>query len=376
MKKIFYIITKSNWGGAQLYVYNLATHLKSERFEPTVIAGGSGELSTRLQSASIPYISLPSLERDINLRGDLDTLKDLMRLFRAERPDIIHLNSSKIGIIGALAGRIAGVPKIIFTAHGWPFNEPRGFLWRLSIRFASYLTSLLATNTVVIHQRDLRETRYWFIARKKVSLIHSGVGENPYFSKIEAREKIEALVGKPRNYFSSKIIVGNIAELHRNKGLVYAISAIKLLPAHYIYVIFGEGEERALLEKMVKVQGLTDRVFLPGFVSSGSKFMKGFDVFLFPSVKEGLSFTILEAGLAGLPVVATDVGGTPDIIKNKFSGILVPAKNPELLSKAILELTEKPDIAKEYGEQLQASVLKDFDLEKMLQETTTLYLKP
>lgn len=375
MKKIFYIITKSNWGGAQLYVYNLATNLKDSQFGVAVVAGGEGELFRRLEPFAIQTISLPSLGRDINLRGDLQTFRDLVALFKKEKPDIIHLNSSKIGILGALAGRASGVPKIIFTAHGWPFNESRGLLWRLAIKFASYLTALLSTTTIVIHKRDLAETRFWPFTKRKITLIHSGIGENFYYSKSEAREHLLALIGKPANFFDDKIILGNVAELHKNKGLSYAIEALCKLPANFIYIVLGEGEQRAHLQKIIEKNNLSGRVFLPGFIPSAPQLVKGFDIFLFPSVKEGLSFTLLEAGLAGLPVVATNVGGTVDIIESGVSGLLTPPRNPALLTEAVLKLHSNSQVAQEYGQFLKNSVLTKFDLERMLTETTHLYLE-
>jgi glycosyltransferase involved in cell wall biosynthesis len=268
-----------------------------------------------------------------------------------------------------------GVPKIIFTAHGWPFNEPRNFIWRLSIFIASYLTSLLATETIVIHRRDFVATRYWPFVQKKIALIHSGIGENFYLSRLEAREKLANLIGKPTTFFEDKVLLGNVAELHFNKGLLYGLRAMEFLPANFIYIILGDGDERAVLEKFINESKLTDRVFLPGFVSSASVLMKGFDIFLFPSVKEGLSFTILEAGLAGLPVVATDVGGTPDIIESRVSGILVPPKNPKALSKAVLALKDDHTSALRLGHNLQQKVITAFNLEKMLKTTISHYLK-
>jgi glycosyltransferase involved in cell wall biosynthesis len=374
MKKLFYIVTKSSWGGAQLYVYNLATNVRRDAFTVTVIAGGDGELFTRMKLVSIATLSLPYLDRDIKLSDDVRTYRGLVRLFKKEKPDIIHLNSSKIGVLGALAGRIAGVPKIIFTAHGWPFYEPRNLLWRTVITFASYLTVLLSTETIVIHQKDKSATSYWPFVQRKITLIYSGIGESFYFTKTEAKGKIAALIGVPMQFFEGKIILGNIAELHRNKGLLYAISAISLLPKNIIYIILGEGEQRVELEKLIQDKNLSDRVFLPGFVAFGSQVMKGFDIILFPSLKEGLPYTLLEAGLASLPVIATKVGGIPDLITDRVSGLLTNIKNSRSLSEGVLDLVENPQKRAKYGQSLKGTVLTSFDLKQMLKKTISLYL--
>ncbi len=124
-RKILLVVTKGNWGGAQRYVYDLATELPVDQFEPVVVAGAGHALPTRLAAAGIRTIALPKLERDINWRQEAATLAALVKIFWRERPSVVHLNSSKIGGLGALAARLALVPRIIFTAHGWPFHEAR-----------------------------------------------------------------------------------------------------------------------------------------------------------------------------------------------------------------------------------------------------------
>jgi len=133
--KIFYLITKGNFGGAQRYVYELASSLPTSDYEVSVILGEGETLAKKLAEKNIRTIRLPELGRDINLGGDWSVFWSLYRIFRRERPDIIHLNSSKIGGLGSLAGRLAGVKKIIFTGHGWPFNEKRPWLQKKIISF-------------------------------------------------------------------------------------------------------------------------------------------------------------------------------------------------------------------------------------------------
>ena len=131
-KKILFVITKSNWGGAQRYVYDLATHLPKEEFEVAVAFGGTGEvgasaglLEVRLREAGVRIIFLTTFARDIGILREFSAFFELLRTIRAENPDVLHLNSSKAGGLGALSGRIAGLRRIIFTAHGFAPNELR-----------------------------------------------------------------------------------------------------------------------------------------------------------------------------------------------------------------------------------------------------------
>jgi len=149
-KKILYVITKSNWGGAQRYVYDLATHAKERGFTVLVACGSTGELTERLEKKDIPLRIIPSLGRNVRIFKELHAFFALLFLFRKERPDIIHLNSSKVGAMGGLAGRIARVPKILFTAHGWAFNEERTLFSRIIIAFIHYLTVFFSHQTIAV----------------------------------------------------------------------------------------------------------------------------------------------------------------------------------------------------------------------------------
>src|SRR4051812_28358025 len=117
--KILFAVTKGNWGGAQKYVYDLATSLPPADFEVSAMFGESGELKKRLDEKQIPVHSISALSRDIKIWSDLKAFGQIYQILRRERPDVLHLNSPKMGLLGALAGRLVGVKKIIYTSHGW-----------------------------------------------------------------------------------------------------------------------------------------------------------------------------------------------------------------------------------------------------------------
>lgn len=378
--KILYCITKSVWGGAGKYVLELATALPKNDFDATVVLGGTGILTQALDSAGIRAISLPSLERDISFSKDFQVFKELLATFKKEKPDIVHLNSSKIGGLGALAGRIAGVPKIIFTAHGWAFNENRNLPSKVAIWLASWMTVLLSTKTIVINSRDLKQAKHFPFCGKKVELIYNGVKKTEAITtKENATQLLINLVAKiyPTHSLKNKEIIGNIAELHKNKGIIYALKAISKLPKiildKIVFVVFGDGEERNDLELFVKNNDLQKNVVFIGFDDTVLACISAFDIFIFPSIKEGLPYAILEAGLAKLPVIATNVGGIPDIIENEKNGLLVPSKNPEEIKVALIELIGNKEKAKRLGEELHKKIISDFGFDKMLQKTIEVY---
>ncbi len=325
-KKVLFVITKSNWGGAQRYVYDLATSLSKDTFEVGVVFGQPGLLAKKLDAERITTYPILSLQRDVSLGTDVKSFFELLRLFRTVKPDIVHLNSSKAGGIGALAARLAGVPKIIFTAHGWPFWEQRNPLSRALIYFFSWLTALLSHAVIVVSDYDMRVAQKMpFIGRKTIR-IYNGIDSHLVLGSGE----------KIRNVFPPGVrITGTIGELTKNKNQISLIEQAKDNPEMYAAIV-GEGEERPRLEAKIKEYGLEKRVKLFGFIPA-VEVLRGFDEFTLPSIKEGLPYVLLEAKLASLPFVFT----------NRVGGV---------------------------GEILDAKNMDDFSLEKMMQKTISLYL--
>ena len=132
--KIIYGITKSNFGGAQRYVFELATEMKQQGHDVAVLCGGKETLVNKLKEVGIKVISLDEMQRDILVDQDFSSFFKILKVLRSEKPDIFHINSSKMGGLGGLAGRFARVKKIIFTSHGWAFNEPRPVWQKIIIK--------------------------------------------------------------------------------------------------------------------------------------------------------------------------------------------------------------------------------------------------
>src|SRR3989344_6674363 len=184
-KKIFFVITKASWGGAQHYVYDLITALSKTEFEASVVFGQPGLLALKLKEAGITTKPILSLERNVSFFTDIESFFEFFRLFWKERPDVVHLNSSKAAGVGALAARLAGVPRIIFTAHGWAFWEQRNPISRGLIYIFSWLTALLAHEIIVVSDYDLRVAKKMpFIAHKTVC-IYNGIDLHMQFGSGE-----------------------------------------------------------------------------------------------------------------------------------------------------------------------------------------------
>lgn len=362
-KKVLYVITKSNWGGAQRYVYDLATNLP-EDYEPVVAAGGCGRLAERLKEKGVRFVEVPSLARDVSVGNDIRAFWELYKLYRHERPWLVHLNSSKAGGVGAAAGRLARVPRVVFTVHGWAFNEPVPALAKLFRWVASLATILLAHRVISVSHFD----RIHAPLGLETKTVHNGIPPLDFLPRAEARSRLIDMAQIPADSF----IIGTLAELHKNKGIDILLEATAITKDSHV-IVLGEGEERHTLQELINMYGIEERVHMVGFVDNAARLMKGFDIFVLPSRKEGLSYTILEAGAAGLPVVSTIVGGTPEMIEDQLSGILVPPYEAAALADALNELQQSPNTRARLGEALKLRVDRYFALRGMVKHTLDVY---
>jgi glycosyltransferase involved in cell wall biosynthesis len=338
-----------------------------------VALGGNGTLATMLQNAGIRVITLNEMHNGTSLKQAGRAVKELWRVVRAEKPNILHLNSSIAGLLGALTGRIARVPQILFTAHGWAFNEDRPLWQRVLIKFFHYLTVLLSHRTIAVSSAIVNQMN-WPGVQSRMKIINPGRTIGPMYARDEARTKIVDFCPALSSSIADTWLVC-IAELHPIKRHTILLTAmaelIKIRPQTRL-IIIGEGKMREAIEEQIITLGLSSHVFLLGNIVEAARFLKAFDLFVLVSKSESYGYVIHEAGLAMVPVVATDVGGIPDIIKNKADGILIQPDSVMELVSAIKTTLSSPELTALRTEALYQKLSKR-TVSVMTQETTYLY---
>lgn len=368
--RIAYLITKSNFGGAQRYVYDLASHMPPDA-EAVVLCGESGHgnqaglLVSKLAYAGVRVVTLRELRRDIGIT-DVFALYRLWKVIRAENPNVLHLNSSKAGALGALAGRLARVPKIIFTSHGWAFNEKRGKIWQTFAWLASVATILLSHKVICVSTFDRNQFRGWFFEKKLVGIRNAPAAQN-YIDRDDARPNLVP----HSNLYANDIWVGSMSELNQNKNIELALRAVAKARdqgCEIFYAIVGDGEDRYALEDLAKQLKIDQNVKFLGFVTDGPKLMKAFDIFLLPSRKEGMPYVLLEAQKAGVPILASNVGGIPEIIHDGDNGLLFQSENLSQLTEALVRLCKDQELRARFS---RVTAPEYFEI--MLRETFVQY---
>lgn len=379
-KTILYMITQSELGGAGIYVLDLAKYLKNDY--NVVICygeqGDAGELAKLAKELDIDHYVIENLVREINYKKDWKAFWYIVKLIRAIKPDILHLNSSKISILGSFAGKFCGVKNIIYTAHGWVFNEKiEQKKKNLYIKLERF-TAKFKHKIICVSQFDYKAALHNKIcAKKKLTVIHNGIKEPLFVDRQEARR----IIGKKikidfENY--NGLLLGSVGNLYKNKGFGFLINATKILVDNGIdvkTVIIGEGTERMELVNWITQLRIEKNVFLAGRIAGASQLLKAFDIYACSSTKEGLSYTLIEAMMAQLPIVATSVGGNGELISHKKTGLIVKPETAKDLASGIITLFNSPDIAHSYASSARKNALKKFSIDRMLKETKNIYLK-
>ncbi|MBI4120116.1 MAG: glycosyltransferase family 4 protein [Parcubacteria group bacterium] len=379
-KKLIFVITQGVVGGAQKYVFDLARYFSGRvDYEVSVAVGGDpeGDLFKRLAIEKIQTYHLKSLSREVSLVGDLLTVLDLIKLLRRNRPDVVHLNSSKMGLLGGLAAFVARVPRVVFTAHGWVFKEDMSRLARFAATCLSWLAAGFQDRIICVSRDDFNlALKYKIAPPRKLFVIYNGLPQSAFLPRHEARPQIAQLIRRPVS--NSAFMLVNLGRLYATKGLAYLVEAVKelkeKLPGEDIVaIVFGDGPERNNIQLLITNYQLQDSVFLVGDIAEASKYLSAFDAMVISSVKEGFPYAVLEAGIAGIPVVSTNVGGMGEAIENGKSGILVEPKNPPALARAVADLIDNPALARKLAAGLKKSTAGRFDFETMAEKTDWVY---
>jgi len=371
--KVIYLITKSNWGGAQRYVYDLATTLDPEHYEVSVVVGGEGVLIDKLHEAGIATFSLAHLNRDISLTQEVRLLRELWTRLRREQPDVLHVNSSKAGLLGCLLGRLAGVPRVVFTAHGWAFNEDRPAIQKFLFKLFHWLTVLLSHQTIAV-SHAIKQQMNWPLVQNKLMVIHHGRTILNFVNRLDARAVLCA-AHPPLSDYQADVWLLIIAELHPIKQHQQLFAAIERIIVEYPrvrLVCIGDGELRAELQTYINDHNLSQHVFLVGAITEAATLLKAADLFILPSRSESYGYVVHEAGLAGVPVIASNVGGITDIVHDGVDGTLFNSGDQQQLTTAITQFLDNPTSSQTMSHTLQTK-LADRTVKAMVTATSKVY---
>lgn len=367
-RKAIHVITRLDYGGSAKNTMLTALGHDREQFEPVVVAGYPGDWDAqggqaateencrRLDKAGVRWMLLPSLTREVHLLKDMQALWQLISLFRREQPALVHTHTSKAGVLGRVAAWCARVPVIVHTPHGHVFyghfGPVRSWLFLQIERVLSAITDRLIALTDAERQdhldRDVGKA-------DRFAVVPSGI-DRERFGRARAQGKQQPdWFGCP----PEALVVGSVGWLTDIKGHEYLIEAVAKLkqdfPALHL-VIIGSGDRHDALLQQAELVGLRDAVHLLGHRDDIEACLAGMDLFVLPSLNEGMGRALVEAMVAGLPVIASRVGGIPSVISHERTGLLVPPCDAGALAEALRRLLDRPEWATQLGVAASRSV--------------------
>jgi glycosyltransferase involved in cell wall biosynthesis len=352
-RRILILVTLAEVGGAQTYVALLVPGLVEE-YDVTVAAWGPGPLRAAVESAGARYVPLHHVRRAVSPWHDPLGLIELVRLCRRLRPDIVHANSSKAGILGRLAAKIAGVPVRIFTVHGWAFAQYHGLAATLYL-WLDRLVRPLTTSFICVSE----QTRNAGLAARTCGRDSTTVIPNAVDVAAAPRA---ALDGDPPRVVS----VGRLKEPKDFVGLVRALAKVH---APFSAAIIGEGPDRPHVEAAAgSVELLGERTDVLAQLAAS-------DIFVLWSNSEGMPMSVAEAMAVGLPIVASAVGGIPELVEDGVTGVLVAKGDEAALSTALNRLLEDPELRHGLGAAGRERAVARFDVPRFRAAHLELYRK-
>ncbi len=384
-RTVIHIITRLDRGGsAQNTMLTVLGHDRMQ-YEPVVIAGHPGswdaqggmvateEQCRRLEKEGISYIIMPSLVRPVSPWNDLCAVWTLVGILRAKRPAIVHTHTSKAGVIGRVAAWFARVPVIVHTPHGHVFyghfGRMKSWLFLQIERALCRVTSMLVALTSA--ERDDHLERAVGCA-DRFAVIPSGIDVERFRrARVAGRQ-----VPQGFNCSTDATIVGSIGWLTDIKGhrvLVEAVGYLKdEFPGLHAVIVGSGGQHHALLAQADSL-GVRDRIHLVGHRDDIEQCLAGMDCFVFPSLNEGMGRALIEAMAAGLPVVASRVGGIPAIVRHEENGLLVEAGDGRALSEALRRILGDPQLADRLGRNASRTIGDAFGVQAMVDAVESVY---
>ncbi len=364
--KILHIITDSNIGGAGIYVLNLLPQFDPKLYD-VKIACPNGYLAERIDAAGLKRINIS--KKDISFSGSL-TL-ELLKVIRQVKPDIVHTHAS---LSGRIAAKLLGV-RVVYTKHGLEkmpsmseqISLPQGGFKKAINRLSS---RLLSDGVIAISKSVFEDLVQSGVHPSRITCVYHGLDLTQFQARDSLKDKIENK--------SETVWIGALARLHPVKGLDVLIDAAKMVISSYPqarFLIGGAGPMERTLKAKIETHRLENYIKMLGFIENVPQFLSRLNIFVLPSFSEGLGLSVLEAMAQSLPVVATKVGGLPEIVQDEKTGFLVEPGKAQLLAQTIVRLVIDPKLAMQMGATGRQRVEQLFDAKTMARKTVAVYEK-
>lgn len=356
--KICHIITKSELGGAQAHLTELCRGLIKAGYEIEVATGEPGALVERLTEMGISVKIIPALSNKLNPIKDIIAIRQLMKWLKTAKPDIVHLHSTKAGLLGRIAASILRIPSI-FTAHGWAFTDGANLFRKAIAKPTEWFAGHLSRSVICVSKYDYDlALRAKIVRKSRLHIVHNGISdiEPPTYRHDQSELKM--------------IMVARFAPPKQQVELIHVLS--KWSKQNWTLFLAGDGPNLKACKNLVSQLGLSKNVQFLGNVTNITNALYNSHIFILLSRYEGLPISILEAMRAGIPVIASDVGGVRELIDRDI-GFLIPKNNESLLLDALDNFISDPKCLTIMGSKARSKFLDHFKAEDMVRKISSIY---
>jgi glycosyltransferase involved in cell wall biosynthesis len=374
--KVLHPITRLIIGGAQENTMLTADYLDRNQWQVDVLSGtqtgSEGSIIEEVHKRNIPLFLEPSLVREIHPIKDIVAFFRLIRLIKKHKYHIVHTHSSKAGIIGRWAAWIAKVPVIIHTVHGWGHHEHQHSLVRKFYIHLEKITLNITDQLIAVSGKNISKGLKDGIGQQSdYSVIRSGIELERFGYPQVDKQTMRNQLGIP----SDAIIIGTVTRLSAQKAPLDFIQAAAILSQkleNVYFVMVGDGPLYDDVLQYAQKNNIEKNLIMTGLRRDIPELMNCFDMFVLSSLWEGLPRVIPQAMASGLPVVATEIDGSAEIIQSEKNGLLVPPGRPDCIANAVLKVLNNPDI-KQNLINAAFKTIDEYSAHKMVEQIESLY---
>ncbi len=359
--KIAYVITRADAvGGASIHVRDLAGNMMQRGHEVMVFVGGEGQVTSQLQAAGVPVHSLRRLQRKIRPWTDYLGYRELVAALRSWKPDIVSTHTAKAGLLGRAACKHLGIP-VTYTPHGWSIGQRisaiAGPLFGMVERMAAKWSDIIICVSEQERQLALEKQ---IVPPAKLRVVHNGM-----------RDVSPALFANPS---AVPVRICSVARFEAPKDhstLFHGLATLKHLT--WKLDLVGDGPEHESMQQLASLLGIGDRITFHGYQQDPAAILSGAQAFVLSTRSEAFPRSILEAMRAGLPIVASNVGGVSEAVEHGRNGLLVPPSRPDAMADALSALIQDGALRQHFGSSARRDYEERFRLDRMVDDTAAVY---
>lgn len=378
--KVLRVIARVNMGGPALHVAYLTAGLRERGYDTKLVAGslarGEDSMEFVADELGVEVERLPELRRDISPVRDLLAVWRLAQLIRRERPVIVHTHTAKAGAVGRVAALLAGrarPPIVVHTFHGHVLRGYFGPLRTLGFRLLERWLARVTTALVAVSPEVRDDLVALGVApREKFTVVRLGIELEHRVADLDGRAETRRVLGIPVDRFTVGWI-GRMTGVKRTGDVLLAFRRLRERGVDATLCLVGDGPDRDMIERRAHELGIMRNTLFLGYQENVAPYYAAFDAMILPSGNEGTPVSAIEALAAGRPVVATRVGGVPDVVRDGEDGFLVERGEVEQLADALERLAQDPELRRRLGEAGRARVLARYSVERLVDDVDRLY---